>query len=162
MWSGIALLTENPWFVIAFIFFYAFYYERIMYAEEFFLREKFGDAYLSWAGKVPAFIPSFRDYRKANYPFSIKKVLKNEKNGFAAIFILFWLFEFVGECAENSGIVFAYDFWFYGALTSIFIYFFLKILKKKGLLNEVCRQDRRLIFQRQIIGPECIDRNLRS
>ena len=41
IWSGIALLTENLWFIIAFILFYTFYYERIMYAEEFFLRNKF-------------------------------------------------------------------------------------------------------------------------
>ena len=49
MWLGVAMLTENTWFVIAFILFYAFYYERIMYAEESFLRQKFGETYLDWA-----------------------------------------------------------------------------------------------------------------
>lgn len=142
MWSGIALLTENPWFVIAFVLSYTFYYERIMFAEEFFLRKKFGGKYLSWASRVPAFIPSFRNYRKSNYSFSIKKVLKNEKNGFAGIFILFWLFEFVGECAEKRAISIEYDFWFYGAALSLIVYFFLKILKRKGLLNEINRKGR--------------------
>lgn len=136
MWSGVASLTENLWFVIAFVLSYTFYYERIMYTEEFFLRKKFGSKYLAWADKVPAFIPSLRHYRRSNHSFSIKKVLINEKNGFAAIFILFWLFEFVGECAENGSVAIAYDFWFYGAVLSMAIFFFLKMLKKKGLLKE--------------------------
>ena len=59
MWLGVAMLTENTWFSIAFVLFYAFYYERIMYAEESFLRAKFGKTYLDWAAQVPAFIPSF-------------------------------------------------------------------------------------------------------
>ena len=58
MWLGVAMLTENTWFVIAFILFYTIYYERIMYAEDSFLRQKFGNTYLDWAKKTPAFIPS--------------------------------------------------------------------------------------------------------
>jgi len=83
MWLGVAMLTNNTWFVIAFILLYAFYYERIMYAEESFLIQKFGDTYLDWAKNTPAFIPSFKYYQKAKYPFSIKKALKKEKNGLA-------------------------------------------------------------------------------
>jgi len=41
MWFGPAMLTGHLWFIIAFILFYWVYYERIMYAEEQFLRNKF-------------------------------------------------------------------------------------------------------------------------
>lgn len=42
MWLGPALITGNLWFIVAFCFFYWIYYERIMFAEEQFLRKKFG------------------------------------------------------------------------------------------------------------------------
>lgn len=135
MWLGVAMLTENGWFIIAFVFFYAFYYERIMYAEESFLRSKFGNQYLDWAKDVPAFIPTFKGYKKHKHPFSIKKVLKKEKNGLAAIFLLFWFFEFVGEIVENRKIIIEYDFWFFAAIGSLIIYFVLKVMKKSKLLG---------------------------
>lgn len=136
MWLGVAMLTENTWFVIAFILFYAFYYERIMYAEESFLRQKFGNAYLNWAKKTPAFIPSFKHYQKADYPFSIKKALKKEKNGLAAVFLLFWAFSFIEDTVRGKTISFEYNFWFYGALVSLIIYLILKTMKKRKLLDE--------------------------
>ncbi|GGG44680.1 methyltransferase family protein [Bizionia arctica] len=136
MWLGVAMLTENAWFSIAFIFFYAFYYERIMYAEENFLRTKFGSSYLNWAEKVPAFIPSFKNYEKPKYPFSIKKVLKKEKNGLVAVFLLFWIFDMVGDFVEEKTIYFEPTFWFYGAMISGIIYLILKIMKKRKLLDE--------------------------
>jgi len=49
MWLGVALLIANFWFVIAFVFAYWIYYERIMFAEEQFLRTKFGPTYVEWA-----------------------------------------------------------------------------------------------------------------
>ncbi len=119
MWLGVAMLTENVWFSIAFVFFYAFYYERIMYAEESFLRNKFGQVYLDWAENVPAFLLSFRNYKKAKYPFSIKKVLKKEKNGLCAIFLLFWVFDFVGDLVEEEHFEFEMGFWFYGAILTL-------------------------------------------
>jgi protein-S-isoprenylcysteine O-methyltransferase Ste14 len=60
MWAGIALLTRDFWFVVAFSLSYWVYYERIMFAEEQFLRKKFGDVYLRWADKTPAFVPNLK------------------------------------------------------------------------------------------------------
>ncbi|WP_304015384.1 isoprenylcysteine carboxylmethyltransferase family protein [Nonlabens dokdonensis] len=136
MWLGVAMLAENLWFTIAFILLYWLYYERIMYAEENFLIEKFGDSYLNWASKTPAFIPAFKNYTKAKYPFCLKKVLKKEKNGLAAIFLLFWLFDWVGAAVENRSIQFEVNFWFYAAVASTVIYLVLKIMKKRNMLKE--------------------------
>ena len=136
MWLGVALLTENTWFIIAFILLYVFYYERIMYAEEDFLRTKFGQEYIDWSERVPAFIPALTNYRKPKYPFSIKKVLKKEKNGFCAVFLLFWLFDVVCGLVQEEPFEFETGFWFYGALLSTVIYVILKVMKKRNLLNE--------------------------
>lgn len=135
MWLGVAMLTGNFWFIIAFVLFYYVYYERIMYAEEAFLRGKFGETYLKWAENLPAFIPSFKNFKKAAYPFSIKKVLKQEKNGLAAVFLLFWLFEMVGDFVETGKFELHLDFWFYAAVSATVIYFILKVLKKRKLLE---------------------------
>lgn len=70
MWLGPALWTGNFWFIIAFLFFYWIYYERIMFAEEQFLRKKFGQAYIDWTNKTPLFIPRFTSYKKNDFPFS--------------------------------------------------------------------------------------------
>lgn len=139
MWLGVAMLTENAWFSIAFVFFYAFYYERIMYAEENFLRNKFGQTYLSWAREVPAFVPSLKNYAKAKYSFSLKKVLKKEKNGLCAVFLLFWIFDLVGDFVEKEPFEFETGFWFYGAIITTSIYLILKVMKKRKLLDETNR-----------------------
>jgi protein-S-isoprenylcysteine O-methyltransferase Ste14 len=136
MWLGVAMLTENTWFCIAFVLFYSLYYERIMYTEENFLRTKFGQAYLGWAENVPAFIPSFKNYVSPKYPFSLRKVLKKEKNGFCAIFLLFWVFDLVGDFIDNEPFEFEMGFWFYGAIISTVIYVFLKMMKKRKMLEE--------------------------
>ncbi len=135
MWLGIATLTENGWFIVAFTLAYVLYYERIMYTEEDFLRNKFGDMYLKWAEKTPAFIPSFKGFKKTGHPFSTRKILKKEKNGFAAIFVLFWVFKLIGDSVENRGFVLEYDFWFFAAILSTIIYFILKVMKKKKMLD---------------------------
>lgn len=95
MWLGIAMLTCNAAFVAVFALCYWLYYERIMFAEEQFLRRKFGVAYLDWAGRTPAFLPDFRHYRASGIAFSWKKVVKKEKNGVFALFLLFTLFDII-------------------------------------------------------------------
>ncbi|MBK6264943.1 DUF1295 domain-containing protein [Marivirga sp. S37H4] len=130
MWLGPALVTGNVWFVVAFCLFYWVYYERIMFAEEQFLRRKFKDTYTSWAERVPAFIPSFKNFEKPNISFSWKKVLKKEKNGFAAIFIIFALFDVLGQLVTGKN---DYNYYLLGACAfSIVLYIILKILKKKS------------------------------
>ena len=84
MWIGIVLYTFNIYFVIIVSLAYWIYYERIMFAEERFLEKKFGQPYLDWSLKVPAFFPSFKNYQKNKVPFSFKYILKREYSGVLA------------------------------------------------------------------------------
>ena len=102
MWLGPAMLTGNFWFMISFCLFYWLYYERIMFAEEQYLRKKFKESYIEWAENVPAFIPSFKNYATPQIVFNWKKILKKEKNGLAALFIIFFVFDIAGELVEKS------------------------------------------------------------
>jgi protein-S-isoprenylcysteine O-methyltransferase Ste14 len=140
MWLAIAMLTANNAYIIGFILAYWLYYERIMYAEEAFLRNKFGKTYTDWAANVPAFIPKLSGFVAPKYSFSIKKVLKKEKNGVAALFGLFWLFEIVGNYAESGNLEIIYSFWFWAFVISGIIYFILKMIKSNTtILNEAGR-----------------------
>ncbi len=129
MWLGPAILVQNILFIVIFISLYWVYYERIMFAEEQFLRKKFGNIYLKWAEKTPAFIPSFKNYMPAKEKFSWKKLIKKEKNGFAATFLIFFIFRMIREFIHNKS--FGIDTWvFYAMLSSLALYLVLKILKK--------------------------------
>jgi len=128
MWAGAIMLIGNWWFMLVFALAYWIYYERIMYAEEQFLRRKFGELYLEWANRTPAFVPSFRHKVKSRYPFSLKKVLKKEKNGIVAIFLLVFLF----HALRNSVLLnrFYFDWVFWSMIASVALYLLLKVLKK--------------------------------
>ncbi|MCD4666007.1 MAG: isoprenylcysteine carboxylmethyltransferase family protein [Bacteroidales bacterium] len=89
MWIGIVLFTFNIYFLIIVSLAYWLYYERIMFAEERFLEKKFGEKYLQWSLKVPAFIPCFKNYKKSETPFSIVSVLRREYSGFLATVLSF-------------------------------------------------------------------------
>jgi protein-S-isoprenylcysteine O-methyltransferase Ste14 len=129
MWLGPGLLTGQLWFIIAFILFYWIYYERIMFAEEQFLRRKFGTVYTDWAEKVPAFIPHLKNYVKSEWPFSWKKVLKKEKNGLASVFVVFTAFDISGELIQHKT-GFSY-FFIISCIVSLILYFILKYLKRR-------------------------------
>lgn len=138
MWLAPAMLTENLWFVVAFCLFYWVYYERIMFAEEQFLRRKFKETYTDWAENVPAFIPRFKGFQKSTLPFSWKKVLKKEKNGLFALVLIFTIFDVLGELINGQN---QYNYFLiaFSALTGL-LYVVLKILKMKtNLLNEANR-----------------------
>ncbi|MEP7198080.1 MAG: isoprenylcysteine carboxylmethyltransferase family protein [Saprospiraceae bacterium] len=138
MWLGPAIITGNFWFVIAFCLFYWVYYERIMFAEEQYLRKKFQLDFVNWSVNVPAFFPRFKNFVKPNLKFSWKKVLKKEKNGLAAVFLIFCFFNVLGELIENKR-----DFNYFlmgGFILSMLSYVVLKYLKNKtNLLDEVGR-----------------------
>ena len=89
MWIGIVLFTFNLSFVVIVSLLYWLYYERIMFAEERFLERKFGDGYMNWASRTPAFIPSFKNYSKNTVPFSTVSIFRREYSGVLATVIGF-------------------------------------------------------------------------
>lgn len=132
MWLGPTLLTGHIWFILVMCLLYWIYYERIMFAEEQFLRKKFGDAYVEWAEHVPAFVPRFRRFERPDLPFSWKKVLKKEKNAFAALFLIFFLFDVAGQLVLNER-----NFNYFiagGVLFSALSYIVIKLLKNQTSL----------------------------
>jgi len=137
MWLAIAMLTSNIWFVLMFSLGFWIYYERIVYAEEHYLRNKFGAIYLDWAEKTPIFLPSHIRYIKPSLPFSWKKVLKKEKNGLFALFLLFFIFKSVGKFIREQTFLIEENWIIVGTILTGIFYLILKYLKKyTTILNE--------------------------
>lgn len=93
MWIGLVMFVGNQWFTLVVTLLFWVYYERIMFAEEAFLRRKFGQAYLDWSERTPAFIPRLKGWTAPGVDFSMRNVLKREYNGFFAVFVSFALID---------------------------------------------------------------------
>lgn len=133
---GLAMYMEVWWFVVIVMPLYYIYYERIMFAEEEFLRKKFGKEYLAWAEETPSFIPRLRGWKKSKLGFSLRNVLKREYSGFFAIVASFTVLEILIDLiAEHK---FDYDLgWYIFFGTGLMIYLTLRLLKKKTRLLHV-------------------------
>lgn len=84
------------WLVLIYVLTFWLYYERIMLAEEAFLRDKFGAVFVEWAERTPAFVPDLRKYRPPGLPFSLRNVLGREYNGALALVTVMFLLDVAG------------------------------------------------------------------
>jgi protein-S-isoprenylcysteine O-methyltransferase Ste14 len=136
MWIGIVVFTFNIYFVIIVSLLFWLYYERIMFAEERFLERKFGESYLSWSIKIPAFIPNFKNYIKGAIPFSFKSVLRREYSGILAMVVSFTFVDHLRYYILTG----QFDPWrvsSYTVIAMVVIAIFLRTLKHNTrLLNE--------------------------
>ncbi len=141
MWLGIALVTGSVWFVITFCLVYWIYYERIMFAEEAFLREKFGETYLEWANGVPSFIPKISQWKSAGTYFSFRNVLKREYIGLFNLLVILFLFYILSELFTNRWYISfneTFDFvWFGIFVFAIFQFIVVRFLHKKTKILQV-------------------------
>lgn len=78
---GVVLATKVWWLVALVALAFWLYIERIIAAEERYLAGRFGETYLGWAEKTPAFIPRWRNWRAPDHRFSLRTVLKREHYG---------------------------------------------------------------------------------
>jgi protein-S-isoprenylcysteine O-methyltransferase Ste14 len=90
---GIVLYIPIAWFAILFSFFYAAYYERIMFREEEFLRSKYGEVFVTWSKRTPAFFPRFKNFVTPSLSFSFVNVLRREYSAFYAMVTMFVILE---------------------------------------------------------------------
>lgn len=136
MWLGPVLFLKSVWFTLVFFLVYWLYYERIMFAEEQFLRKKFGDAYDKWSENVAAILPTRGRFIKPRLPFSILNVLKREYNSFVNIFLIF----FVLDIFRNyflSGRIYLTKIWVILTIAAILIWAIIRTIHKRTKWLEV-------------------------
>ncbi len=136
MWLGLSLFPHLWWLTVIYVLAFWLYYERIMYAEEQFLRGKFGDQYDAWAEKTPPFIPNVKLWRPPDLPFSFRNVLRREYNGFFAMIVTFFVLEVRGDLAVEGRLMFETG-WLILLGVSFVIWLVLRTLKRKTAILDV-------------------------
>ncbi|MCK5029663.1 MAG: DUF1295 domain-containing protein [Bacteroidales bacterium] len=136
MWLGIILYVNNFWFTIVCSLLFWLYYERIMFAEEQFLKGKFGDQYLKWSLTAPPFFPKFKGWINADLEFSFKNVLKREYNGLFATGISFAYLNVLKNYLATKEFHIT-DFWLYTFSVTLLLFIILRTLKKKTKILNV-------------------------
>lgn len=106
------------------------YYERIIFAEEAYLENKFGDKYREWADRVPTIIPRFKSYQPAELLFSWKAALRREFYGVAVIIATFFMLEVIADLIACGEIRFD-PFWTPLFVMGLVFFLMMRVLKKK-------------------------------
>jgi protein-S-isoprenylcysteine O-methyltransferase Ste14 len=133
---GLFLFTRAWWFIGVGTIGFLWYYERIIFTEEEFLRCQFGEAFLAWAKKTPILFPNVRLWQATSLPFSWQTLLRREHSTFFAIVASFtFLNVAVVFFTKNK---FELDIrWILFFSIGLLIYLVLRILKKKTKLLNV-------------------------
>ncbi|OGF62972.1 MAG: hypothetical protein A2Y62_04905 [Candidatus Fischerbacteria bacterium RBG_13_37_8] len=131
VFAGMTLFIKVWWYyVIAFLAFWL-YYERIMIAEEGYLRQKFGELFAHWAEKTPAFIPNVKAWETPSQKFSYKMVLRREYSGIFAITTYFTILHVAQEFIATGKMQLQLE-WAIFFIIGFVLYITLMILKKTG------------------------------
>ena len=136
MWFAIILFIDVHWFSIVYIMCFWMYYERIIFAEEHFLRNKYGEPYVKWTLETPIFLPRLSGWKKPDLDFSFKNVLKREYSGFFALFFTLTLFNLIENYVRTSQWQLD-DFWACAIIISAIVTLILRTLKKKTKILDV-------------------------
>ncbi|MDD5560911.1 MAG: isoprenylcysteine carboxylmethyltransferase family protein [Candidatus Omnitrophica bacterium] len=132
---GITLFIQVWWLALLVWFGFWLYYERIIFTEEEFLRDKFKDQFIRWAEKTPIVIPRFRNWQKPELSFSLKTVCRREFSTFFSIAATFFFLEILTNFFTQNRLGVRYS-WVIFFIVSLGIYLVFFILKKKTkLLN---------------------------
>ena len=136
MWFGIILFTGIPWLIALLVVLFALYYERIMFAEEMFLRNKYADEYIKWSLVTPAFFPALGQWKKSKLSFSVKNVLKRESHAFLNTILSFAAIDFMKNYFYAGKFTLT-DFWIYALAFGLVLFLVLLIIRKSTKLLEV-------------------------
>ena len=135
IWLGISIYTLNTTFTVFLGFFFFSYYNIIMKTEEKFLEKKFKNEFLLWKKHTPMLFPTFNNYCKSKYAFSIKTVLKREYSSFLATIFSFLYIQTLINYFNNQ-IMINNNMWII-LIVSIGITLILRTLKKNtSILNK--------------------------
>jgi protein-S-isoprenylcysteine O-methyltransferase Ste14 len=133
---GITLFIQVWWLALLVWFGFWFYYERIIFTEEEFLRNKFKNQFMEWAKKTPIVIPRFKNWQKPELGFSFKTVCRREFSTFFSIAVTFFMLEILTNFIIHGKLA-VHNSWSIFFIVSLGIYITFFILKKKTKLLNV-------------------------
>ena len=136
MWAGVALYPRMWTAAVLAAAFFWVYYERIMYAEEDFLRRQHGDVFREWAAATPAFFPDFSLWVRPDLPFALRAVLAAEYPGFLGLAASFMTIRTASDLIFLHHVE-MHAFWLALFGTAVVGYGVLRTLRKRTRLLKV-------------------------
>ncbi len=129
IFSGIVLYSCQIIYFILFTLLFILYYERIIFAEEDYLGNKFKNEFFEWSSTTSTIIPIFTRYKVNNHKTSLKKILFREYTGLCAIIAMYCIlvetYSYFHYIAYSSNIVIKVIF-----LCNLIIYLLIRLIKK--------------------------------
>ncbi len=136
IYIGIMASVRSLWALLVAVLLFWLYYERIMFAEEEFLRKKFDETYLAWSERTPAFFPNFKNWKSPHREVNWLAGIGSEYATFFAALASFTVLDFLKRGVAQG--YFSLDkMWtsIFGA--GLFFYIICRLIKKKTkLLNK--------------------------
>ena len=127
---GMVLFLQVWWVVLISVLAFWIYYERIIFAEEEFLRDKFGNSFLKWAEETPAFLPKINRWQRPDLSFSFRTVLRREYTALFVITSSFTFLDIMGDLIVEGRLEIDTG-WAVFFVTGLVIYLSLRTIKKK-------------------------------
>jgi protein-S-isoprenylcysteine O-methyltransferase Ste14 len=133
---GISLIQLTWWLPVIYSLMFWIYYERIMFAEEEFLRGEHGRRFEAWAAETPAIRPRFSGWRRPELPFSFRNVLRREYTGMMIIVLAHTGVNFFDHIVKERRMAWE-PFWLTFSIGGAITYLTLRHLKKKTRVLDV-------------------------
>jgi protein-S-isoprenylcysteine O-methyltransferase Ste14 len=102
IYAGVFLMHGNPWVVLIGVVSFLFMYQCIVYAEEDYLQNKFGDGYKAYCADVSRWLPRFGNFAKAieGMSFNLNRVIGRDYLTIAATLIALTVVELYEHLAH--------------------------------------------------------------
>jgi len=130
IWLGLALFIKIWWVILIVLLAFTLFYERIIFAEEKFLREKFGEDFLNWAAMTPAIMPRWKNWQPPELSFSWKSAIKREYSSWFAAISSFTVIAIIRDSLRAGTLEFNKT-WLMIFGVSLIVYLIIRTLKKK-------------------------------
>lgn len=138
MWLSAAMLTRSfPIMIITTLVFWL-YYERIMFAEEQYLRGQFGAAFEEWAAHTPAIVPRLSLWKRPETPICFRTILRRECWGITGLIATCALLD-ITYLAAAPGELLVPNLWLVLIGPSLVLSLAVRIWKRGGLFDAPAR-----------------------
>jgi protein-S-isoprenylcysteine O-methyltransferase Ste14 len=102
IYLGTVAFTHDLWPALVCLLAFWLYYERIIAAEEVFLRARFGAEFETWSRSTPTVLPDPRRWCAPDLPFSLRNVLRREYNNVFSVVLAMFLLDSASESAAQG------------------------------------------------------------
>jgi protein-S-isoprenylcysteine O-methyltransferase Ste14 len=129
---GQVMLLRSAWCILVYVLSFWLYYERIIMAEEDFLRKKFGLVYENFARITPAFIPNLSLWKKTALTYSLKFMIRKESHGFVTMMLIFSALGMACDYVAIGSFEYAHVWLWISGITTL-VYAVINLLARKLL-----------------------------